>query len=193
MDDGVEALAIVVDDPPRVAQAVLPSLKHRLGDVAFVEFCIAEKRNHPAFRRFRTPVFRADVILHKRRKQRLRDAEPDRSSGKIDAVGILGARGIGLCASICPELLQSFFRLAAKKILNGVEDRPSVRLHRDAVFGPQNRKIKRRHDGRRRGAGCLVTADLEPVVIVPQVIGVVDHPRRQPKNFAFKLLKHFKL
>ena len=66
VDDSVEALAIVIDDPPRITQAVLPSLKHRLGDIAFVEFRIAEKRNHPAFRCFRAPVFRADVILHQR-------------------------------------------------------------------------------------------------------------------------------
>ena len=29
-------------------------------------------------------------------------------------------------------------------------------------------------------------ANLEPVAFIPDVIGVVDHPRRQPQHFSFK-------
>ena len=49
-DHGVEALAVVVDDPPEIADIVLPAFEQRLEDVAFVEFGVAGERDHPARR-----------------------------------------------------------------------------------------------------------------------------------------------
>ena len=46
--DGVEALPVVVDDPPAIAQALLPAFEQRLEDVAFVEFGVADQRHHAA-------------------------------------------------------------------------------------------------------------------------------------------------
>ena len=43
-DHGVEALPVVVDDPPAVPQPLLPALEHRLEDIAFVE----SRRPRPA-------------------------------------------------------------------------------------------------------------------------------------------------
>jgi hypothetical protein len=41
-------------------------------------------------------------------------------------------------------------------------------------------EIKRGHDGRHRGAARLVPADLQPVVTLANVVGVVDGPGGQP-------------
>src|SRR5438067_1512696 len=49
-DDGIQTLAVVVDDPPAIAQALLPAFEDRLEDVAFVEFGITDERDHAALR-----------------------------------------------------------------------------------------------------------------------------------------------
>ena len=103
---GVEALAVVVDHPPGVAQAVLPALQQRLEDVALVHLGVADQRDHPPLGPVLHPAMRLDVVLHQRGEQRLRDAEPDRAGGEIDVVGVLGARGIGLRALEAAEILQ---------------------------------------------------------------------------------------
>ncbi len=48
-DHGIEALAVVVDDPPAIAQALLPPFEQGLEDVAFVHLGIADERDHAAF------------------------------------------------------------------------------------------------------------------------------------------------
>src|SRR5262249_56936263 len=63
-DHRVEALAVVVDDPPAIAQALLPALEDRLEDVAFIELGVADERDHAAFGLLQTPAVRADIILH---------------------------------------------------------------------------------------------------------------------------------
>jgi hypothetical protein len=73
-DDGIEALAVVVDDPPGVAQALLPAFKERLENVAFVHLGVADERDHAAFRPLLRPAVRLDVVLHERGEERLRDA-----------------------------------------------------------------------------------------------------------------------
>ena len=122
------------------------------------------------------PAMRLDVILHEAREERLRDAEADRAGGEIDVVDVLGARGIGLRALVAAEILELLPGLVAEQILDGVEDRARMRLHRDPVLGPQHREIERRHDRRERGRGGLVPADLQAVAVGPQVVGVVDRP-----------------
>jgi hypothetical protein len=44
----VEALAVVVDDPPQVADVVLRALDDRLVDIAFVELGVADQRDEAA-------------------------------------------------------------------------------------------------------------------------------------------------
>ncbi len=50
-DEGVEALAVVVDHPPHVAHVVLPAFEEALVDVAFVELGVAGHGDHAARRR----------------------------------------------------------------------------------------------------------------------------------------------
>ena len=121
--DGVEALAVVVDDPPAIAQALFPAFQQRLEDIAFVEFGVADQRDHAAFRPVEAPAMRAHVILRERGEQRLRHAQADRAGGEIDVIGVLGARGIALRALVAAEGFQPLARLFAEQILDGVEDR----------------------------------------------------------------------
>ncbi len=183
-NDRIEALAVVVDDPPGVAQPVLPALQQRLEDVALVHFGVADQRDHPPLRAIVQPAMRLDVVLHQRGEQRLRDAEADRAGGEIDVVGILGARRIGLRALVAAEILQLLAGLVPEQVLDGVKHRARMRLHRDAVLRPQHREIQRRHDVGERGRGRLMAADLQPVGTGPDVVGVVDGPRRQPQHFT---------
>ena len=46
--DGVEALPVVVDDPPAIAQALLPAFEQRFENVALVELGVADQRHHAA-------------------------------------------------------------------------------------------------------------------------------------------------
>ena len=99
-DEGVEALAVVVDDPPDVADVVLPAFEQRLEDVAFVELGIAERAQSSARRAGRRPKSLVrEIVLHERRKAGQRDAEADRAGGEIDIVGVLRARRIRLRAA----------------------------------------------------------------------------------------------
>jgi hypothetical protein len=114
----------------------------------------------------------------------LRDTETDRAGGEIDIVGVLGARRIGLRAPKAAEIFQLVAGLVAEQILDGVKHRARMRLHRDAVLRFQHRKIQRRHDGGERGRGGLMAADFQTIGIGPDVIGVMDGPRRQPEHFS---------
>ena len=105
-DHRVEALAVVVDDPPGVAEAVLPAFEQRLEDVALVHLGVADQRDHAALRPLRRPALGAHIVLHQRGEQRLRHAEADRAGREIDVVDVLGARGIALRALVAAEVLE---------------------------------------------------------------------------------------
>ena len=74
----------------------------------------------------------------------------------------------------------------AEQILHRVKYRRGVRLDRDPVLRPQHVEIERGHQRRDRGARRLMAADLEPVAVGPQMVGVVDHPGRQPQHLALE-------
>ena len=54
-----------------------------------------------------------------------------------------------------------------------------MRLDRDEVAGPEPAEVERGEDRHDRGARCLVAADLDPVAVRPDVVGLVDHPDRR--------------
>ena len=68
-----------------------------------------------------------------------------------------------------------------------------VRLHRDAILRPQHVEIERGHDGGERGGRGLMAADLQAVVVLAQVIGVVDHPARQPEHLLLQRAQAFQV
>src|SRR5690348_9481669 len=64
--------------------------------------------------------------------------------------------------------------------------RACVRLDRDAVLRTQGREVKGGHDGSKRGRGRLMSSDLYPVFIWPEMIGIVDHPGGKPQHLALE-------
>ncbi len=189
--DPVEALAVVVDDPPEIADVVLPALEQGLVDVALVELGVADNGHHPARRRVvgHQPV-QTDVVLGQRGEQRHRRTQAHRARREVDAGLVLGARRIGLRAAQRPEFLQLLDRLAAEQVHGGVVDRARVRLDRDPVAGPQHVEIEGGHDAGDRRAGRLMPADLQLVAAGAQVIGVVDGPAGQPEQLPLDRLQH---
>ena len=63
VNDSVQALAVIVDDPPGVAEFVLPSFEQALVDIALVQFRVAHQGDHPARFQRAAPVLGPDVIL----------------------------------------------------------------------------------------------------------------------------------
>ena len=180
--DGVEALPVVVHDPPGVAQAVLPSFQKRLEDVAFVHLGVADQRDHLAVGQLLGHALGVQVVLDERGKQRLGDAQADGAGREVDVVDILGARGVGLSPLVAAKILQLFPGLVAEQVLDRMEDRARMRLDRHPVLGTQDREIERRHDRGQRCRRRLVAANLEPVLVGTDVVGVVDRPGGQPQH-----------
>src|SRR4029079_6034293 len=108
----VEALAVVVDDPPQVADVVLGALDDRLVDIAFVELGVADQRNEAAAVGLVDRAVRAQIILDQAGEERDCDAEPDRSGRKVDRDPVLGPARIALGAAEAAEIFQRLARLA---------------------------------------------------------------------------------
>ena len=189
-DDRVEALAVVVDHPPAVVEPVLPILQQRLVDVALVELGIAHQRHHAPLRPIAAPALGVHVVLHQACETRHRHAKTHRAGGEVYVVGILGARRVRLGTAEAAEILQVVERLVAQEILDRVEHRAGVRLHRHPVLRPQDVEVERRHQRHQRGGGGLVTAHLEPVATIHLVVGVVDHVGGEPQHLALQLAQH---
>ena len=176
----VEALAVIVDDPPAIADIVLGRLDQAFVDIALVKLGIAHQRDHPpGIGRLHQAVGDA-IILDEACEGGDRHAEPDRAGREIDGDPILRPARIALHPAEAAKRLHRLAGLRAEQIVDGVEHRPGMGLHRDLVVRPERVEIERRHDRGHRRAGGLVPADLQPVDILADMIGVVDGPRRQP-------------
>ena len=194
MHDAVEALAVIVDHPPCVAQVVLPAFLQAFIDIAFIQLRIADEGDLPAEFHVLRPALRSDIVLHQRVEGGGRDAEADRPCREVDIVDILGAARIGLRAAPAAEGLELLARLVAHQVLHGVKDGRGVRLHRDAVFRLQRMEVERRHDRHHGRAGGLVAADLHRAFFLgPDVVGIVDRPGRQPEKALFDGLQHVEI
>ena len=189
-DHRVEALAVVVDDPPAVLEPVLPVFEQCLVHVAFVDLGIAHDADHAALGPIRAPALGVHVVLHQAGKAGLGDPEAHRSRGEIDVSRILGARGIGLSTAEGAEILQLVEALVAEQVLDGMEHRAGMRLDGHAVLRPKDVEIERGHQRHERGRGGLVPTHLQPVAAIDLVVGMVDHVARQPEHLALELAQH---
>ena len=187
LDHAVEALAVVVDDPPDVADVVLPAFEEGLEDIPLVELGVADQRDHPAGRRVvGDQPLEPEVVLDQRGEQRDRDPQADRAGREVDVVTVLGPRRVRLRAAEGAESLELLAALPPQQVLDGVEDGAGVGLDRDPVLGPQDVEVEPRHERHQRGARRLVPPHLQPVALGTQVVGVVDHPRREPEHLPLQ-------
>ena len=132
--DSVQRLPVVVDDPPDVAQVVLPALLKGFVDIAFVEFCVTDQCDHAPHQAFRAPLLGTDVILNNRCKCSEGHAQPDRPGREIHVVHILGPAWITLDPREAAEVFHLFAGDVAHQVLHRVKDRTGMRLDRDAVL-----------------------------------------------------------
>src|SRR3546814_486495 len=73
----IQGLAIIVDDPPAIADIVLVSLNQALVDIALIELSVAHECDHAASFRIAEVPMRDEIILHDACKGGDRNAEPD--------------------------------------------------------------------------------------------------------------------
>ena len=161
---------------------MLPAFLQAFVDVALVQFGVPHQRDHPPHGPVLRPGLGRHIVLHQRGKGRDCHPKADRAGREIHVVHVLGARGIGLHAAIAAEVLHLLAAEIAHQVLHGVEDRRGMGLDRHPVLRPQRGEIQRRQDRHHRGRGGLVPADLDPVHLGADVVGVVDHPVRQPQQ-----------
>ena len=188
-DHPVERLAVEVDDPQRVAEPLGGGVGDRLPDIALVELGVAEDGDE-ARRRTGAEVG-VDVAARHRREERRRRPQADRAGGEVDegAVGILGARRVRLQPTPRPQPRKVGAIEVAEQVLDRVEDRRRVRLHRHPVAGVEVGEPERGHHRHQRGARRLVAAHLHPVVVLAVVVGGVDDAHREPEHSALDLLQ----
>ena len=94
---------------------------------------------------------------------------------KLTRNPFLGSARIGLRAAKSPEVLEHLASLSAQQVVNGVSTGPGMRLHRHATRS-QRVEIERCHDAGRSRRSSPVTADLQPVRTLADVVRVVDRP-----------------
>ena len=179
----VEALPVVVDHPPDIADIVLPALEQGLEDVALVELRIADDGHHPPLGQVGggQPV-QPHIILGQRGEEGHGGTQADRARGEVDPAFVLGAGGIGLGPAQGAEVHHLLDRLAAQQVHGGVVDRARMRLHRHPVARPQHVEVEGGHHGRDRGAGGLMPAHLQLVAAGADMVGVMDGPAREPQQ-----------
>ena len=184
-DHSVQALPVVVDDPPALSDIVLPPFHEGLVHVALVELGVSDDGDH-ASRRGRMADVTLQVGLNERGEHGHARPETHRSGGDVHLVRVLGPRRIALRPSETAEVLDGVQALFAEEVLDGMEDGAGMGLHRDPVLGPELVEVKGGHQRDHRRARGLVAADLEAVRPLAQVVGVVDHPGGEPQHLPFQ-------
>ena len=185
--DPVERLPVQVDDPAHLAQAAGGLLGDRLPDVALVELGVADERDEARARP--GAEMGVDVASRKRAEQRRGGAQADAPGREVDTKRVLCAARVGLQPAELPQAEQLAALEIAEQVLDGVEDRRGVRLHRHPIVPAQMREVQRRHDGHDRGAARLVTPHLHLIRVRAFVVGVVDDPDREPQDPSLETIE----
>ena len=156
-------------------------------DIALVEFGIAHQCDHPAGVGLGELPVRDEIVLHETGEGSDRDAEAYRSGREIDGDDVLRPARIALSTAEPTEAFELVAALIAKQIVDRVEHRPGVRLDRDLVIGSERVEVERCHDRADRCARRLMSADLEAVAAITQMVGIVDRPGREPAQSRVEL------
>ena len=185
-DHPVEALAVEVDDPQHIAEA----LERRVGDglphVALVELGIAHQRDEPGGGP--GPEVGVDIAASGRREQRSDSAEANRAGREVEDVRVLRAARVGLEAAQLAQPGEVGGIELAGQVLDGMEDRGRMRLHRHLVVAVQVGEPQRSHDADHRGRAGLVAADLD-LAGRPVVVGHIHDAHGQPEQALLDLLQ----
>ncbi len=185
-NDPIETLAIQVDDHRHVPELAQALLEDRLPDVAFVKLRIADQGHEPPIGLARDALaeMRPQVAIGQGGEHRGDRPEAHGARGEVDRIGILGPRRIRLQAAEVTQPKEHRRVQVAEQVLDRVVGRRRVRLHRDQVAGSQPAEVERGQDRHDRCARRLVPADLDPIAVRADVVGLVDHPDRQPQHAA---------
>ena len=180
-------MPIEVDHPHDVAQTLGSRIGDRLPDVAFIEFSVTD---HGDVARGRPiPEVCIDVSTRRRGKQWGRGPEPDRSGGEVDRVGVFCPGGIRLQAPLRPQRRQVGTVQISHQVLDGVENRGSMRLDCDPVVTVEVMQEECGHHADDRRARGLVSPYFHTVDVGAFIVGVIDHPHREPEHAALNGLE----
>ena len=173
--DPVEALPVEVDDPAHLAEVLHHRVEDRLPAGALVQLGVADDR-------VLAPGARAHVAPRQRTPDRGGGADADGAGGVVDGVRVLRPARVALQPAESPQRLQLRRRQLAEQVVDGVQHRRGVRLHRHPVLGAQVVEPQLGHDRHQRRRRGLVAADLQPVGVGPHPVGVVHDRRGQPQH-----------
>ena len=124
---------------------MLIGLNQGLINIALIQLCVTQKRDHPAHGFSGDTATGGEIILHQGGKGGYSNPQTHRTGGEIDVVFVLCPTWIGLRAAQPPKTLQLIAGLAAKQILSAMEDGAGVGLNRNPILWTQGFEIERRH------------------------------------------------
>ena len=186
-DHPVERLPVEVDDPQHIPEPTRQRIRERLPDVALVELRITQQRDEPTTGRGTEPRLREPV--RKRTEQRRRRTETDRPRGIVDRIGVLRPRRIRLQTPEITQTRQIGTIQPAEQILDRLQHRRGMRLHRHPVLRPQIGQIQRRHQRHHRRRRRLMTTHLRRVTLRPLPIRVIHDPHCEPQHPSLDALE----
>ena len=133
--DPVEALAVEVHHPQHLAELRHHRIDQRLPDRALVELGVAHQRDVTT--RPRHLEVAADVAVGQRAPDRGGGPDADRAGREVHRVRVLGAARVALQPVEGPELGQVGRVQPAHQVVDGVQHRRGMRLHRHPILRPQ--------------------------------------------------------
>ena len=177
----VERLAVEVDHPDDLAELRHARVRDRLPDGALVQLGVAHQRELAAHRR-RLEAVGVEVAAREGAPDRGGRPDAHRARRVVDRVRVLGAARVALQAAEGAQRLQRGPVQAAEQVVDRVQRRRRVRLHRHPILGAQLREPERGHQAHHRRARGLVAADLHARAVLAHAVGVVDDRRGEPEH-----------
>ena len=180
-------MPVEIDNPHDVAQALGGRIGDRLPDVAFIEFGVTDHGD--VARRGSIPEVCIDVATCRSGEQWGCGPEPDGSGGEVDRVGVFCPGGIRLQTPLRPQRRQIGAVQISHQVLDGMENRRSMRLDRDPVVAVEVMKEQCGHHADDRGTRGLVSPHFHTVDVGAFVVCVIDHAHREPEHAALNGLE----
>ena len=177
----VERLPVQVHHPQHLAEPRHPRVGDRLPDGALVELGVAQQGDLAAARR-RLEAVVLEVAARDRGPDRRGGPDADGARGEVDRVRVLRPARVALQAAEGAQRLQVRPLEPAEHVVDRVQHRRGVRLHRHAVLRAQLREPERRHEAHHRRARRLVAAHLHAGAVLAHAVGVVHDRGREPEH-----------